>query len=78
MQCNCCRECRKRQVGCHSTCEDYLEFVRQNEEEKEKIRKIKELDDIVHRFGLPGVCFGEPTKRRTKRNRVRGLASGSC
>lgn len=73
MQCNCCRYCIKRQVGCHSTCEDYLEFVKKNEEEKKKIQEMKKLDSIVHKFGSPGVCLGEPTKRRMKRNRIRGL-----
>lgn len=78
MQCNCCRFCRKRQVGCHSTCEDYLEFVKKNEEERERIQELKRLDSIVHKFGVPGICCGDPIKRRTKQNRTRVAANGSC
>lgn len=78
MQCSCCRFCTKRQVGCHATCEEYSEFVKQNEEEKKKIQELKRLDSIVHKFGSPGICCGKPTKRRTKINRIKVTANGSC
>ena len=26
MKCK-CKDCKKRKVGCHSTCEDYIRFV---------------------------------------------------
>ena len=37
-----CKDCVKRFIGCHSTCEDYLEFSKQNEAEREKIHKVIE------------------------------------
>lgn len=33
----CCKDCEKREVGCHSTCEEY---IRQSEETK-KINELK-------------------------------------
>ena len=49
-----------------------------NKELEGKIREAKKLDSIVHKFGLPGICCGEPSKRRTKMNRVKKLTNGSC
>lgn len=36
MICTCCYKCEKRCVNCHSTCKEYLEFVKQNEIDKKK------------------------------------------
>ena len=38
---DCCLNCEKRHPKCHSTCEDYAEYVRINEEKKATIKKIK-------------------------------------
>lgn len=35
-----CRDCERREVGCHSKCEDYLAFVKKNE--IVKINRAKE------------------------------------
>ena len=35
INCNCCKDCEKRQIGCHSNCEDYLLF----REKKDKYNK---------------------------------------
>ena len=36
----CCKDCQKRQVGCHSNCEDYVaqraEMTDENEREKKR------------------------------------------
>lgn len=37
-----CKGCKKRFSGCHSSCEDYIDYVGQNEADKEKIRKARE------------------------------------
>lgn len=68
MRCTCCKGCEKRQVGCHVTCEDYIEFTKKNEEEKKKIEIEKVAYIIKHKVGSPGICFGVPTKRRTRYN----------
>ena len=39
-----CHKCDKRYLGCHSTCEDYLEWRQQFEEEKEYIRTQRKRD----------------------------------
>jgi len=37
-----CKNCEKKFIGCHSTCEDYKEFCRQNAALKKKIREAKD------------------------------------
>lgn len=39
---NCCRYCKTRTIGCHSTCNEYLKAVEENEREKKEIRIKKE------------------------------------
>lgn len=73
-----CKDCIERHVGCHSTCEKYLEFLKKNEEEKKLIQEMKLQDSILHKFGVPGICCGNKVKRRTKQNRFRQFANGSC
>ena len=34
----CCRECKERQMGCHSTCEKYLKQREEWEQVKDKIK----------------------------------------
>ena len=41
---NKCFGCEKRTVGCHSTCEDYLEFRKQKDNENTEIQKSKRDD----------------------------------
>lgn len=36
-----CKNCSKRFSGCHSKCEDYLEYLRVHEEELAAINAIK-------------------------------------
>lgn len=38
----CCYKCEERTVGCHGTCERYLNQVKEHQEESERIRKAKE------------------------------------
>lgn len=46
-----CNGCPDRYVtetsNCHVTCKKYLEEVRKNEEEKERIRKIKNVENDI-------------------------------
>lgn len=44
-----CKDCTKRKLGCHGTCEDYLTFDKANKVLRaEKLRKIHEADAIYH------------------------------
>lgn len=46
---NNCKNCKERQIGCHSTCERYKEFCEKNDKLKDMIRKGKEQDSIPER-----------------------------
>ena len=41
-----CKNCERRTVDCHIHCEDYKDYVRRNEQLKEKKKSLKDLDDI--------------------------------
>lgn len=36
-----CKDCPDRHIGCHSTCDRYTEFCRENQEQKDAIRAIR-------------------------------------
>lgn len=40
-----CANCRARHVGCHITCEDFIQESQQAADLKEKIRMEKQLND---------------------------------
>lgn len=39
-----CKDCAERQIGCHSSCEKYQNFCRENEARREAERQAKILD----------------------------------
>lgn len=51
-----CRNCDKRHMNCHSTCEGYIEFTRANEViRQKKLQKVNIQDTLnrnkINRFG---------------------------
>lgn len=36
-----CKDCKKRKLGCHQNCKDYIQFKETNEKVKQKIRSEK-------------------------------------
>ena len=36
-----CKDCPDRHIGCHSTCDRYAEFCRENQEQKDAIKAIR-------------------------------------
>ena len=36
-----CKDCPDRHIGCHSTCDRYAEFLRENKEQKDAIKAIR-------------------------------------
>lgn len=47
-----CKDCEKRTLGCHSTCEDYIRFSKERREMLDKIREENRIlrDNEVARF----------------------------
>ena len=41
MSINSCKDCKDRHVGCHSTCEKYINAKKEYDELQEKIKKSK-------------------------------------
>lgn len=39
-----CKDCNKRQVGCHSSCEDYKTYKTENNKRNEKIKRERDAD----------------------------------
>lgn len=44
MKITCCKDCTDRQIGCHATCERYLEQKKRNEEEVDRAHEYKMVD----------------------------------
>ena len=44
---NPCKDCTDRQIGCHSTCNKYTDYVEQNEKRKAQLREIQALDNAL-------------------------------
>lgn len=48
----CCKDCRKRHIGCHGSCPEYTHEAWEAREEKERRRKEKkgenEADAVLH------------------------------
>lgn len=40
----CCKDCEKRYVGCHSTCEDYIAEKKADAERKAKMETERKLN----------------------------------
>jgi hypothetical protein len=47
---NRCLGCTERHEGCHSTCEDYLEYKKTNEDRKRVIRDKKEKNREINQY----------------------------
>lgn len=49
METCCCKQCTKRNVGCHSICDDYKEYRMNLSEKNRKERLMKQLDALHRR-----------------------------
>ena len=61
-----CKDCPGRHTGCHSSCDRYAEFCRENKEQKDAIKAIRaetvQLLNFDPKFEMTNKC---------KRNRKR-------
>lgn len=48
----CCKDCTERHIGCHGSCQRYLDEVEATNAERERLRKQKkgenEADAVLH------------------------------
>lgn len=61
-----CKDCPGRHTGCHSSCDRYAEFCRENKEQKDAIKAIRAETVQLLNFDPK---FAQTTK--CKRNRKR-------
>lgn len=61
---NCCMNCEKRHFKCHSTCEEYAEFLIQAAEKKEKISNLRER--LNSNWSVKD-AVEKPVRQRTKK-----------
>ena len=59
-----CEFCKKRYVGCHSSCKDYKVFRAKLDRENEQKRKIKDAENDFRVYKNEGI--GKVLKRRRK------------
>lgn len=67
MAIKCCRGCKERSPGCHSTCEKYIQ--EKSEYEKEKAWEKANRERTIHKgafLGDDGLCKYRPSNYRHK------------
>ena len=42
-----CKDCKDRELGCHSKCQKYLDYKDDKAEFDKQMKKIKEMDDYA-------------------------------
>lgn len=47
-----CKDCKKRQIGCHSVCPEYNEYNKEREKYRELAYKQKMLDNNIYELGF--------------------------
>lgn len=47
-----CKDCKKRFVGCHSICEQYLEWKADNDATREKQQQAKAIEWMVNGIAI--------------------------
>lgn len=47
-----CKNCDKRYVGCHGSCEEYKEAKKKNDKEREEIRYLKKRESDARGFAI--------------------------
>ena len=63
INCKCCKDCAERQIGCHSTCENYKLFRIALDEQKEQKLQQKIKDEMASKHDWANKKY----KRRTNR-----------
>ena len=59
-----CKNCTRRQVGCHATCEEYKKEKKERDAVKEKIRKERSKESLAISREFERI---EKAKRRSKK-----------
>jgi predicted Fe-S protein YdhL (DUF1289 family) len=62
---NCCLDCQKRYLGCHSECQEYLDWVKENEERKKQIFDQKRKES-THKKAYKRYMYGVVQSKRRK------------
>lgn len=44
----CCKDCPKRDIGCHATCQTYIVAKEQHEEERKRCKLEREVDNYQY------------------------------
>ena len=58
-----CKDCHKRQIGCHSQCKEYAEAVADKDMARADTERARMKDDLNYRFFADQV-----TKAKRKKN----------
>lgn len=57
-----CKDCNKREIGCHSKCEGYLEFVKWNDERKKAERETQKYYNMFRSRKSKRTYFPDRTR----------------
>ena len=61
-----CKDCPDRVVGCHSTCERYLSFMKEQKEMYSQRRKDREIDEALLKYNPNKQLSIKEVRRRSR------------
>ena len=64
-----CKDCADREVGCHSTCKAYIEWVKYEKTKYEIVNSRRSADYIATDYSITGVEKRKKGLRKWHRNR---------
>lgn len=67
-----CKDCTNRFVNCHGLCEDYKEYKRITEEQKEKIVEKRKKDNDYNDYKIGVIEKAKKKACESKQKRLRG------
>lgn len=50
-----CKDCVDREIGCHSTCEKYINFQREREAYNKKVREARKKESDILSFKIDSI-----------------------
>lgn len=64
-----CKDCKKRHLKCHSTCEAYLDFRKRFQAERERLYLEDKTDKIIKQLNYDSTKKREPVSPPLKHGR---------
>lgn len=62
----CCKDCKERKLGCHSTCENYLKERGMKDKENDRLFREYDLPASTHHRNLMKYIYSNTKKKKNR------------